>query len=80
MPGRADEEGNVDAAQSIVDWLDQQSVPRKEEARQGQRRVLRQTDLVSRSVQFQKGSSADKPLGHGRPKVDGKGTCRCCGD
>ena len=41
MPGRTGKQSNVHTAQHVIDGVHQHGVPGKEEARQGQRRVLR---------------------------------------
>ena len=60
VPGRAPEQGNVDAAQGVVDRSYQEGVPGEEETRQGQGSVLGQADLIGRSVQVEEAKRAMK--------------------
>eukprot|EP00978_Attheya_sp_CCMP212_P010727 scaffold26078_cov75-Attheya_sp.AAC.1 len=74
MPGGTAKEGNVDAAQGVIDGCDQEGVPGKKESSEGEGRVLGETDLVRGSVEVKEGGAGNHPLGHGGPKVDGKGS------
>jgi hypothetical protein len=70
MPGTADKEGDIHTAESVIDGNYEERISGKEESCQSQGGILRQGYFIRRTVQFQKGGSADQPFGHGGPEMD----------
>jgi hypothetical protein len=62
MPGTADKQGNIDAAQSVINGRHEQGVAGKEKARQSQSRVLGETNLFRRAVEFHETGAANHPF------------------
>ena len=60
MPGGTSKERHIDTRQRVVDGNYQERIPCKKEARQGEGRVLRNTDLIGGTVQIQKGRTGLK--------------------
>ena len=70
VPSRAPKKRHVDTAEGVIDGRYEQRISREEQARQRKGGILRDADLIRRSVEVHEASTADQPFGHGRPEVD----------
>jgi HSP20 family molecular chaperone IbpA len=62
MPGTADKQGNIDAAEGVINGRHEQGIAGKEKARQSQGRVLGETNLFRRAVELHETGATNHPL------------------
>lgn len=75
MPAGTPQQSHVNTKQHVIGRNNQQRISRMNHTTQRQRRKLRERNLLSRPLQIHQGGSTDQPFGHGRPKMNSKGTC-----
>jgi len=73
VPCRRAKQQNVHGREWIVDGRHKEAVLREDEPGHGERRVLRQRNLVCGAVQVCEGGRRQKELGNWWPRVNGEG-------